>query len=280
MNVTIPENKMDKNAIIVYSVIIFICIISIIAVLYIQFFDGKIVETVGTLKGKSDYDYNNLRAEFNELFTNNIQNEDEKYQNKKEIITKDLVYTGFKLNENSVADYDIQVEIPYINLKGSKIEEYNNEIKSIFEEKAKSIKNTKNKRSTYGVQYASYLQDGILSLAIKAEIQEGTSAQRTIIKTYNYDLENDKSITFEELLKQKNVDIKYAQDRIDKEAQAGEKKSQDYKAMGYDIYERKADDKMYKVENIEEFYFHDGTIYAIFAYGNDKFTNEVDVAVI
>ena len=280
MNVTIPENKMDKKAIFVYSLIILICIISIVAVLYIQIFDGKIVETVGTLKGKSENDYNNLKANFYKLFTNNLQNEDSKYQDKKETITKDLVYVGYKANENSLDDYDIQVEIPYINVKGSDIQNYNNEIQSVFTDKVKSIMNTKNKNSKYSVQFSSYVQDGILSVVIKAEIQEGTSAQRTTIKTYNYDLENDKPITFEELLKLKEVNTSYAQQRIDKGAQEGAQKTKDYKSMGYEIYKRNVSDKMYKVENIEEFYYHDGTIYVIFAYGNDEFTNEVDIAVI
>ncbi len=37
---------------------------------------------------------------------------------------------------------------------------------------------------------------------------------------------------------------------------------------------------MYKIENVEDFYFQDGAIYVIFAYGNDKYTSEVDVAII
>ena len=221
-----------------------------------------------------------MRAEFNELLTNSIQNYDDKYQNKKESLTNDLVYTGFEKSESSGQDYDIQVKIPYINVKGNEIKKFNNEIKSTFIDKVDAIMNNKNKHSTYSVQYGSYLQDGILSVVIKAEIQEGTSAQRTIIKTYNYDLDNNKKVDFEELLKQKSVSQTHAQDRINKEAQAGEKKAQDYKSMGYDIYERNLDDKMYKIENVDEFYFHDGTIYVIFAYGNNKFTNEVDIAVI
>ena len=46
------DNKLDKKSKIVYASIIAICIISIIIVIYIQFFDGKTVTTVGYLKGK------------------------------------------------------------------------------------------------------------------------------------------------------------------------------------------------------------------------------------
>ena len=37
---------------------------------------------------------------------------------------------------------------------------------------------------------------------------------------------------------------------------------------------------MYKLNNIKQFYYHDGSIYIIFAYGNDKHTSEVDIAII
>ncbi|MBO4293244.1 MAG: hypothetical protein J5881_02500 [Clostridia bacterium] len=280
MNVTLPDNKLDRKTVMVYAIIILICIASIFAVVWIQFFDGKIVETVGTLKGKSDYDYNNLKAEFNDLLTNDIQNYDEKFNIKKESLTNDLVYTVCEDNESSGEDYSIQVKIPYINVKSSTVKKINNEIKSTFIDKVESIKNTKNKYSTYSVQYGAYVQDGILSVVIKAEIQEGTKAQRTVIKTFNYDLENNSEISFAKLLEKKQVDTEYAQERINKEAQIGAKRSEDYKAMGYEIYERNLEDKMYKTENIKEFYFHDGTIYIIFAYGNNNYTNEVDIAVI
>ena len=93
-------------------------------------------------------------------------------------------------------------------------------------------------------------------------------------------MENNSEISFNKLLETKKVSSEYAQERINKEAQIGAKKSEDYKSMGYEIYERNLEDSMYKVENIKEFYFHDGTIYVIFAYGNNKYTNETDIAVI
>lgn len=280
MNVTLPDNKIDKKAILVYAVIIFICILSIFAVVYIQFFEGEIAETVGTLKGKSEHDYSNLKAEFNELLTNSIQNYDDKYNSKKESLTNDIVYTVYDKSESSGENYNIQVKIPYINVKGNVAKKYNNEIKKEFIDIVEKIMNNKNKHSTYSVQYGGYLQDGILSVVIKAEIQEGTNAQRTSIKTYNINLDKNEEISFEELLKLKSVSTAHAQERINKEAQIGAKKAQDYKSMGYEIYERNLNDEMYNVENISEFYFSDGTIYVIFAYGNDKYTNEMDIAVI
>ena len=137
-----------------------------------------------------------------------------------------------------------------------------------------------NKNNIYSVQYGSYIQDGILSVVIKASLQEGGRSQRTIIKTFNYSLEQDKEIDLASLLKIKNVEQNYVQEKIDKEIQLGQKKAEDLKAMGHQMFERNLNDDIYKVQNVDNFYYHDGSIYIIFAYGNEKATNEVDIAVI
>lgn len=280
MNVTLPDNKLDKKAKIVYISIILVCIISIVLVVYIQFFEGKMVATVGTLKGKSSNDYDVLKSEFETLFSNKIENETNQYNNKKENRSEDLVYLGYQKKENLSGSYDLDVKLPYININNSTVKKYNDEIKKVFQDKAEYILNTTNKNSIYSVEYGAYIQDGVLSVAIKAILQEGSSAQRTIIKTYNYNLETNKEISLKELLEMKQVETSFAQEKIDKEIESGHKKTEDLKELGYTIYERDLDSNKSKVENVENFYYHDGTIYVIFAYGNTDFTNEMDIAVI
>ena len=280
MNVTLPDNKLYKKAKLVYASIIGICILSIILVIYAQFFEGRTVTTIGNLKGKSEVGYEVLKSEFNDLFTNSLQKYDEKYQSKKSDVTKDLVYTGYIKKENQDGDYNLDVNIPYINIKNSTIEKYNQEIQDVFENKAEDILKTKNKQSIYTVEYSSYIQDGILSIAIQANLKEGSNAQRIIVKTYNYNLDENKEVSLEELLQKENVEKTYAQSKIDDEIKTQQKYAEDLKALGHPIYERDINDKKYKIENVTEFYFHDGSIYIIFAYGNDKYTSELDIAII
>ena len=64
------------------------------------------------------------------------------------------------------------------------------------------------------------------------------------------------------------------------EIEVEQKKAEDLKALRHSIFSRDKNDDMYKIENVEDFYFQDGAIYVIFAYGNDKYTSEVDVAII
>lgn len=280
MNVTLPDNKLDKKSKIVYASIIAICIISIIIVIYIQFFDGKTVTTVGYLKGKSEIDYENLKAEFNNIYTNSLKNYNDKYDKLKSDTSKELVYTGYTKDVTENNSYNINVQIPYINIKNSTIDGYNEEIKNLFEKKAEDILKTKNKNTIYTVEYNACVEDGVLSIIINANLKEGSSAQRVIIKTYNYDLDTNQEINLSQLLKGESVDTSYAQSKINEEIEVEQKKAEDLKALGHSIFSRDKNDDMYKIENVEEFYFQDGAIYVIFAYGNDKYTSEVDVAII
>lgn len=280
MNVTLPDNKLDKKSKIVYASIIAICIISIIIVIYIQFFDGKTVTTVGYLKGKSEIDYENLKAEFNNIYTNSLKNYNDKYDKLKSDTSKELVYTGYTKDVTENNSYNINVQIPYINIKNSTIDGYNEEIKNLFEKKAEDILKTKNKNTIYTVEYNAYVEDGVLSIIINANLKEGSSAQRVIIKTYNYDLDTNQEINLSQLLKGESVDTFYAQSKINEEIEVEQKKAEDLKALGHSIFSRDKNDDMYKIENVEDFYFQDGAIYVIFAYGNDKYTSEVDVAII
>lgn len=280
MNVTLPDNKLDKKSKIVYASIIAICIISIIIVIYIQFFDGKTVTTVGYLKGKSEIDYENLKAEFNNIYTNSLKNYNDKYDKLKSDTSKELVYTGYTKDVTENNSYNINVQIPYINIKNSTIDGYNEEIKNLFEKKAEDILKTKNKNTIYTVEYNACVEDGVLSIIINANLKEGSSAQRVIIKTYNYDLDTNQEINLSQLLKGESVDTSYAQSKINEEIEVEQKKAEDLKALGHSIFSRDKNDDMYKIENVEDFYFQDGAIYIIFAYGNDKYTSEVDVAII
>lgn len=280
MNVTLPDNKLDKKSKIVYASIIAICIISIIIVIYIQFFDGKTVTTVGYLKGKSEIDYENLKAEFNNIYTNSLKNYNDKYDKLKSDTSKELVYTGYTKDVTENNSYNINVQIPYINIKNSTIDGYNEEIKNLFKKKAEDILKTKNKNTIYTVEYNACVEDGVLSIIINANLKEGSSAQRVIIKTYNYDLDTNQEINLSQLLKGESVDTSYAQSKINEEIEVEQKKAEDLKALGHSIFSRDKNDDMYKIENVEDFYFQDGAIYVIFAYGNDKYTSEVDVAII
>ena len=183
------------------------------------------------------------------------------------------------MKESKISSYDIEVSVPYININNEKAEEWNKEIES-FEKKAKSILETENENTIYTVEYVANVQEDILSLMIRSNLKEGSSAQRIIIETYNYDLRNNKEITLEKILQIENVEKTEIQQKIKDEIEIEQKKVEDLKDLGYNIYSRNINDDIYKIENSKQYYLTNNTLYIIYAYGNKTFTSEMDLIVV
>lgn len=285
MKVVLPEkNLFNKKEIVVYILIVMVCIVSIIIAFYVQFY-ARI--DVGRLFGiNSEVEFGNkteeetelLKAEFEQIFTNGIENAEGQDSKKKES-EKSLVYTKTEKKESKLNCYDIEVHIPYINIDNEKVEEYNKEIEG-FVNKTNSVLESQNKNIIYTVEYVANVQNDILSLMIRSNLKEGASAQRVIVQTYNYDLRNNKEITLEEVLKIEHANSFEIQEKIKNEISAEQKKVEDLKNLGYNIYSRDASSDIYKIENSKEFYLTSNTLYIIYAYGNETFTSEMDLIVI
>ena len=76
-------------------------------------------------------------------------------------------------------------------------------------------------------------------------------------------------------LKQDEVQRKI-RDRIKIE----EKKVEDLKNLGYNIFERNSEDEQYDIGNSKEFFIRNQQIYVIYAYGNENLTSEMDIVII
>ncbi len=285
MKVILPEKKtFRKREIAIYIIIMVICIISIIVAFYFQFYsttDFKNmlgIETNIQIGDKTKEQIEIEKVEFEQIFTNKIENE-ENQENKRKEIDKPLIYTKVEKKESKINSYDIEVHIPYINIDNPKIDEYNHEIES-FVEKTNSVLASQNRNTIYTVEYTANIYNDILSLIIRSNLKEGSSAQRVIIETFNYDLKNDKEITLEEVLKIENLEKSKIQENIKSEIQIEQKKVEDLKNLGYNIYSRDVASDIYNVENTKEFYLTSNTLYVIYAYGNGTFTSEMDLIVI
>lgn len=285
MNLIEQSNQTDKKRKFMYILILFICAISIIIAFYIQFYTRiNITNLLGidedtSFAKKSEEQIGILKSEFDQIFTNNISNNENSQEDKKKDKDKSLVYTEYEKKDTQSNNYDINVHIPYINIESEVIDTYNKEIKNIFENKINNILESKNKNIIYAVKYVADIQDDILSVIIRSNLKEGSSPQRVIIQTYNYDLRNNKEITLSEYLKIKQMDNETAENKIRSEIKAEEKNVQDLKELGYNIYNRDVTSEIYKIENSKEFYIADNTLYIIYAYGNDSFTSEMDLII-
>ena len=286
MNVVLPEkDRIKKLQLIIYVSIIFVCIISVIIAFYVQFYTridiGKVFGiTQSGLGNKTDEQQQTLKTEFNTIFDNNIKNDNGDNNSKKIDQDKKLVYTKYEKKDTKLNSYDLEVHIPYINISGEVVEKYNQEIEKVFADMARTVLQSENNNAVYDVQYVANVQDDILSLMIKSNFKEGNKPQKVIVQTYNYDLRNNKEITLGEILKIERLDENAVQSKIKSEVQTEQKKAQDLKSLGYNIYSRDVNSDIYSIEKSTEFYFADDVLYIIYAYGNEAATSEMDIVIL
>ena len=287
MNVTLPEKVgLKKKTIIIYLTIIFVCIVALIVAFYVQFyaridlgiFIGMNQEQ--TYGNKTDDEKEEIEADFLKIFNNSIENTEASYNSKKEDESKNLVYTNYEKKEIKQNSYDLEVHIPNINIKNEIIEKYNNEIEEVFTNMTEKVLKSENRSVIYKVDYTANVQNGILSVIIHSNFKEGSKAQKVIIKTYNYDLRNNKEVSLEEILKIAQLDKQKVQNQIDLEIEQEQQKVKDLEQLGYNIYNRNVESDIYKVENTEEFYVTNNIIYIIYPYGNNSNTSEMDIVIL
>ena len=132
----------------------------------------------------------------------------------------------------------------------------------------------------YTVKYQANIENDILSLIVYCDLKQETSAQRVIVRTFNFNLKDEKKINLEEVIEVFNLETNEVQDKVKQDIKEAQKKSDDLKALGYNVFSRDLDSKIYNVKNIEEFFIYSNNIYIIFAYGNNKLTSEKDIVII
>lgn len=285
MKVTLPKKeKTDTKAIAIYTIAIISCIIAVVIVCITQFLGKNRLEEILSIgssgTSKQEIDEQALIAEFDNIFNNNLEKSGFSVNIEKQEEDKDIIYTYYNKTESKKNDYELNLQVPYINIDNEIINQYNNEIKETFQKKAENVLATQNKNIIYTVKYQATIEDNILSLIIKSELKEGASAQRQIIKTYNYDLINNKEIKLEEMISRKGLMKEEVQRKIRDRIKIEERKIEDLKNLGYNIFERNSEDEQYNIENTEEFFIKNQKLYLIYAYGNDSLTSEMDIVII
>ncbi|MBS6252665.1 MAG: hypothetical protein KH434_05515 [Clostridium sp.] len=278
------KEKTDTKAIAIYTIAIISCIIAVVIVCITQFLGKNRLEEILSIgssgTSKQEIDEQALIAEFDNIFNNNLEKSGFSVNIEKQEEDKDIIYTYYNKTESKKSHYELNLQVPYINIDNEIINQYNNEIKETFQKKAEKVLETQNKNIVYTVKYQAIIEENILSLIIKSELKEGTSAQRQIIKTYNYDLINNKEIKLEEMISRKGLRKEEVQRKIRDRIKIEEKKVEDLKNLGYNIFERNSEDEQYNIENTKEFFIKNQRIYIIYPYGNESLTTEMDVVVI
>lgn len=285
MNVNLPKKaKVSVKAVIIYTVSIITCIIAVIIAGLSIYYGSDELDRLITIGGSSltqaDEEYQLLVSNFDDIFQNHLEEYRTDVSIQKIDEAQEIVYTYYTKDENKKNSYDMNLNIPYINIDNETIAAYNEEIKRTYEEKAESTLQTENENIIYTLQYEATIENDILSLIIRANLKEGSSAQRLIIQTFNYDLRNNKEITLEEMISLKQLNANDVQNKIDAEITSQHQRVEDLRSLGYGVFERNPENEMYKIENSQDFFVKDGNIYIIYAYGNENMTSEMDLVIV
>ncbi len=282
MNLTLPEKeKVNKRRIIVYSICILICVLAIIIVIGNQVLGNNIIDNlfgINRLTKRTEQEEMELKSNFEYIFDNKVKG-NINYRIQKVDNNKEIVYNNYKIVEKK-DKYDLDVNLPYINIKNKEIQKFNKEISDIFEAKAEEIIKNKEENIIYTVRYKATIENEILSIAIYSDLKQDTNAQRVIIQTFNFNLEENKELELEDILKIYNLSQSYVQNKINKVISDEQKRTEDLKEIGYNIFSRDIESEIYKIENVKEYFIYNNNIYIIFAYGNEDITSEMDIVII
>ena len=281
MNVVLPEKeKIKKRTIAIYRIALIECVLVIAVVVGIQILGNDTIDSmfkINKIINKTEQEEAQLKANFSNLYDNKFYNNNNVNVTKIDE-NKDIVYTNYEKIETK-NNYEINVVLPYINIKNSKIQKWNEEIANTFE-KAKRILENEDITTIYSTKYTANIENNILSVMIYADLKENTSSQRVLIQTYNFNLETNKELTLQDVLKIYGLDSKQVQNKIDDDIKKENKKAQELIDLGYNVFTRDLQDDMYKIENSTEFFVKNKNLYIIYAYGNDSNTSEYDIIVI
>ena len=282
MNIRLPEKeKINKKRLTIYIVVLIICIIAITIVIGVQILGNDVINNlfgINKLVKRTEQEEAKLKVNFENIFNNELDN-NKNYQTQKIDNNKDIVYTNYS-KEDKTDKYEVNVNLPYINIKNKSVQNFNNEIENTFQAKSEEIIKNADKKVIYTVKYKANIENDILSLIIYSDLKQDLSAQRIIIQTFNYNLEDNKEISLDDMLKIYDLNKNEVQNKIDKDIKAEQKKSEDLIGLGYNVFSRDLKSEIYKVENIKEYFIYNNNIYIIFAYGNDKITSEMDLVII
>ncbi len=271
--------------IVFFIVLTLICILALSIGIYTQFFykysatDPFLIGiNLGAEKTKEEYAL--LEANFNGLFTNETKINSENLNVNKIQLNSDVVYTGYDIKNEDETYYSIDLKLPVININTSKVKEINQKIKTDFHEKANSYMRQKEMNVVYSVDYAAYINEQIISLVVKASLKEGDNPEKIIVKTYNYNIAEDKEVTFDDLIKYKGTTKEFVQTTINDEIKTAYDNAVIIADQFGVMYERDLKSEMYKVDNTECYFLtQDGYVYVVYSYGNVDYTNVVDIII-
>ena len=261
-----------KNIIIV--LILLVCSIAIAIGVYSQITNqGK----KHTENEQIEENYEDLKNSFQEIFTNSINIE---ATAKLDVNYDELVYTKYDIKEDKNGKYSVEAKIPAFKEESKVLKQVNKEIYNLFGKEILKIANNSKDFTIFNLKYVAYVNDNIVSLVILCTYKNGSNAQRRIIQTYNYNIDEDKLLSIDDIIQYKKLDKEKVQERINTEIEKANSVVKTISSQGYNVYLRNEESEIYKIENTANFFIgKNNYLYIVYAYGNNEYTSEIDLVI-
>lgn len=263
----------------IYIIIIAISIVAIISAIFIQ---SNFKKSKNKIEKNNQKTQEELKNEFSQLFNNDINLNNYDTSNiKKFDDSKEILYTAYQSDAFKTDKYELDVNIPVININEKVTASFNDNTQKIFADKTTQILNNSKVYTIYRVEYTGYINEDILSVIIKSTLKEGDKPQRIIVQTYNYNIVTGKEVDIYDAISQKGISKEILKEKINEEIKKAITDENKIQMTGLETYTRDINSEIYLIENIQTFFIgENGTLYVIFAYGNNNFTSEMDIIEI
>lgn len=267
-----------------FIVLVLICIVALCLGIYAQFFykysDTDIFMIGINIGAKTAEEIDILKSNFNSLFTNSLVINSQDLKATKIEQKNDYVYTGYNLVNEDENYYSVNAQIPVININSDKAREINSKIKTEFYDIANTIMRKREGNTIYTVSYAAFINNDVLSLVIKASLKEADKSEKLMVKTYNYAISEDRELSLNDFITLKSTTNEEVQKTINNDIKTAYTNAKIIAEQFGNLYERDLSSDIYKVENTSTFFLtQDGYVYIIYAYGNNDYTNEMDLII-
>ena len=273
------------NRYLFFLVLFIVCVVALCLGIYIQFF-YKYADTDPLMIGinigskKTAEEIYVLKSNFNNLFTNDIKISSENVRVEKIEPSNKLVYTAFDLVDKDENYYDVNAQIPIVNINTKAAKDINARIMDEFWNTASNVMRKRDGSTIYTVTYAAFINDEILSLVVKSSLKGEGKAEKVVVKTYNYSIPEAREVALSELITAKGVTKDEVQNTINQDIKTAYNNAKIIAAEYGVLYERDLTSEIYKVDNTENFFLtEDGYVYIVYAYGNEDYTNEMDIII-
>lgn len=274
-----------KNKVIFFVVLFLICVLAICIAIYGQFF-YKYSDTDPLMLGirigtkKTNEEYAAMKASFDTLFTNDLRTNVEEIKISKIDTTQSAVYSYYKIKNEDENYYNVDVKIPAFNINTEAAKDLNGQITERFYNRANTIMRQASGFTNYTVDYAAFVNNGVVSIVIREKIKEEGKAETVRIATYNYSIPEKKAIDLADLIRLKETSESAVQTAIDTAIKTAADNAEALAQEFGTSLKRNPDDKMYKVANADTYFLTDeGYVYIVYDYGEKQNTNEIDIVI-